>query len=83
MQDFIDMSIIRSVPRWTRRSYYALTKLHANAIVYIIDGHDEPYKNEDYKAFEEIVVMTQTAEIATMVPILATLSDEPVLWDVP
>ena len=41
IQEFIDLSIVRSVPEWSRRAYFTLHKLNANAIVYVQKSHDD------------------------------------------
>ena len=59
--EWINVSIIRSLPRWSRRAHSSLVEGHSNGIVLLMPDLNDEEKikaDERYKAFTEIVKLT-------------------------
>ena len=82
--DFINVSIVRSLPRWSRRAYDTVTDGKANAIILLlndlhVDNVHGLMKDPRYVAFTEIVELTQHYDTGTMgdlIPVMTTLEHE-------
>lgn len=75
----VNVSILRAMPRWSKRAYSTLSDMHANAIVFMVPDLKNPeelVKDWRYEAFAEIVEMTMNAEDGLLVPLLTTFDHE-------
>ena len=74
--EWINVSIVRSLPRWSKRAHSSIIEGHSNGIILIMPDLSDEQKvkaDERYKAFLEIVKLTQTFDSGTfgdMIPIL-------------
>ena len=86
--EFVNISVLRSIPRWSRRAYntvHGLHNIYANAIVLVVDEISEEKLDNDFKyhAFVDIIQLTQEYGIGKMIPLITTISSENVVDDIP
>ena len=87
--DFINVSIIRSLPRWSRRAKETLTDGAANALIFMVSDIENVHaviKDPRYSVFTEVVKLSQhydTGTMGDMIPVMSTLKPEDLHHTVP